>query len=224
MFIPTEYVTYINIALVVSLLLALFIGFKKGFLLQLVQALTMIVAVVLAWLLSPALAKSFNIWPTELTPFHDTVLSDLFYGKINGVIWFLIVFIVVILVMLLLRPIVKAIGKIPVLKQINKILGMAFALIGYSIYLLIIIYALNTPLFANGAQIIQQSWLRPAKDVATSAFAFIEKPLAESEKLQNLIANKDNLTTEDFDFLTEWLKTQNIDESTIIEFFQQIGK
>lgn len=224
MFIPTDYVLYINIALVVFLLIAIVVGYIKGLLLQLVQALTVIVAIVLAWLLSPSLGKAIKLWPADLAPFQDTVLSSLFYEKINAVLWFILVFLGVIVLMLLLRPIIKSISKIPVIKQVNKVFGIGFSVVIYGLYLLIFIYALNSPLFQNGAEIIEQSWLKPAKEIVSTTFNFIEKPLLESEKLQNLIANRENLTEEDFAFLTDWLTTQNIDENTIIEFFQQIGK
>ncbi|MDD3923768.1 MAG: CvpA family protein [Erysipelotrichaceae bacterium] len=223
MYIPTEYVMYINIALVVFLVIALIVGYIKGFLLQVVQALTVIVAIVLAWLLSPTLASTIKIWPVDLTPFQDTVLSDLFYEKINASIWFIIIFVIVVILMLLLRPIVKAIGKIPVLKQVNKLMGMVFSLLIYGFYILIVIFILNTPLFTNGATIVEDTWLKPAKEFATTTFGFIEKPLLESEKLQNLIANRDNLSPDDFAFLSDWLKQQGIDESTVIEFFQQVN-
>jgi len=223
MSIPTDYTLYINIALVIFFIAALVIGYIKGFLLQLVQALTVIVAVVLGWLLAPALAKAVHLWPAELTPFSDTVLKDFFYEKINVIASFLIIFFIVILLMLLLRPLVKAIGKIPVIKQVNKILGMVFSTLVYGIYILIIIFVLNTPIFINGSMIVEQSWLDPIKNVMTDTFKFLEKPLLENEKIQNLLANPDNMTSDDFSFLTEWLKDQNIDESVIIEFFQQIA-
>ncbi|MEA5026219.1 MAG: CvpA family protein [Erysipelotrichaceae bacterium] len=224
MLIPTSYILYINIALVIFLILALIIGYTKGFLLQLVQALTVIVAGILAWLFSPLLAKTVQIWPADLTPFQNTVLSNLFYEKINVTVCFLLIFFGVILLMLLLHPLIKAIGKIPVIKQLNKLLGMMFSVLIYGIYIMIAIFVLNTPLFLNGGSIVEQSWLNPIKEQVSATFSFIEKPLLESEKLQNLIANRDNLTVDDLNFLTEWLQGENIDDSTIIEFFQQIGK
>ncbi|MPN21621.1 hypothetical protein SDC9_169001 [bioreactor metagenome] len=184
----------------------------------------MIVAGILAWLFSPLLAKTVQIWPADLTPFQNTVLSNLFYEKINVTVCFLLIFFGVILLMLLLHPLIKAIGKIPVIKQLNKLLGMMFSVLIYGIYIMIAIFVLNTPLFLNGGSIVEQSWLNPIKEQVSATFSFIEKPLLESEKLQNLIANRDNLTVDDLNFLTEWLQGENIDDSTIIEFFQQIGK
>lgn len=222
MSIPTNYTLYINIALVIFFIAALVIGYVKGFLLQLIQALTVIVAVGLGWLFAPVLANAVHLWPANLTPFSETVLKDFFYEKINIVASFLIIFFIVLSLMLLLRPLVKAVGKIPVIKQVNKVLGMVFSALIYGIYILIIIFVLNTPLFLNGSVIVEQSWLNPIKNVMSDTFKFIEKPLLENEKLQNLIANPENMTSDDYSFLTEWLKAQNIDESVIIEFFQQI--
>jgi len=222
MSIPTNYTLYINIALVIFFIAALVIGYVKGFLLQLIQALTVIVAVGMGWLFAPVLANAFHIWPANLTPFSETVLKDFFYEKINIVASFLIIFFIVLSLMLLLRPLVKAVGKIPVIKQVNKVLGMVFSALIYGVYILIIIFVLNTPLFLNGSVIVEQSWLNPIKNVMSDTFKFIEKPLLENEKLQNLIANPENMTSDDYSFLTEWLKAQNIDESVIIEFFQQI--
>ena len=68
---------------------------------------------------------------------------------------------------LLVRPIIKMLGKVPLVKQVNQLLGGVFGLVNTGIWLIVFSIILMSPFFENGQQVIEATPLSmPGKAAA----------------------------------------------------------
>jgi len=223
MYIPLELTPLFNVFLIVLLLLFILTGYKKGLLLQLLDFFGLVVALFLAWLFSPAFGALFRFIPKEFTPFQDTILADYFYKQINSIAWFIILFFIVSLLIFLLKPIVKTVGQIPILKQLNGTFGIGFSMIKLLIISTMFIFILSTPLFKNGNEIVERTWLVHIRSVTTGVMNFIEKPITENKVLQTFMINPKQASPEDVKSIMTWLSENGVSEGEINQFFREIG-
>ena len=224
MYIPLELTPLFNVFLVVLLILFILTGYRKGLLLQLLDFFGLIVSLFIAWMFSPALGASFGFIPKEFSPFQETILADYFYVQINSVAWFIILFFAVSLLVFLLKPIVKTIGQIPLLKQLNGAFGILFSMVKLLIVSVLVIFILSTPLFKNGGQIVDRTWLRFINSITVNTIDFVGKPILENKTLQAFILNPKQATPEDIATIVDWLKENGIEESKINQFLIEVGK
>jgi len=224
MYIPLELTPLFNVFLIIILVLFILTGYRKGVLLQILDFFGLLVALFIAWMFSPACGAVFNVIPKEFTPFQNTILASLFYKQINSVVWFIILFLAVSLLVFLLKPIVKTVGKIPVLKQLNSVFGIVFSILKLLTTSAIIIFVLSTPLFKNGGEIVERTWLKHMRSITTSVMGFIEKPLIENQAMQTIITNPKQASKEDLEAIVRWLKESGVDDKTISQFLGEIEK
>lgn len=224
MYIPIELAKLINIFLILVLILFILTGYKKGFLLQFLDFIGLVISLFLAWVFAPAFGKMFVLLPKDFSPYQNTILADLFYQQVNGIAWFIVLFLVFYLLIFFIKLIAKTIGAIPVIKQINSILGVAFAFVRLLILSFVVIFILSTPLFKNGDAIISGSWLAPIQKYTMNTISFIAEPLSENQFIQSFIENVDQATPEDVQELIQWLQDQGVDSETIQLFLIEIGK
>ena len=105
---PTSWIVWITPVLIIWLVLSLWIGYKRGFLLQLYNLLAMFAAVLFAWVLSEPFAKVFTIFKPDVGAFNQTAIEELILTRVNSALWFVILFIVISLLIMLGRPLIKA--------------------------------------------------------------------------------------------------------------------
>ena len=180
------------------------------------------------------------------------LIGQLFSVQINTFIWFIILFIGISIILWLLRPVLHFVGKIPVIKGINRIIGLAFGLIQALVLLWIVSLILMTPLFANGQEVIEKSALKYFDQVTKIVVINTEvKELSLIKVLSNSELNdqdreriqvwlddsniespekevvykilvRDNLTKKDIDVLRAWLNEQQIDSDKIDELLERL--
>ena len=218
-----SWIPWITPVLIIWLLLTLFTGYIRGFLIQLYNLLALFAAVLFAWILSEPFAKVFTIFTPDIDFFKQSAIEELVLVRINSVIWFVILYIVISLLITLGRPLVKAVGKIPGLKTVNSVLGAAFALIGYYLTVLILILLLSTPLIANGNEVIEGSGLTYVKQYSAVFFDFVDDRIEENAAIQRLISG-DALSVSDGESIRDWLLSQGISEEDIIEFLEGLNQ
>lgn len=217
---PDGYSLYINIAILFFLFVFLWIGKKKGFLLQLVEIFGILVILFIASNFSGLLAENISIFPKEYFPVEELLFGNLLYQNINKICWFVIIVIAGLVILLLLKPITKFVNKIPIVKQVNQLLGMVLSAITYAVYLVLIIFVLTTPLFTNGNKIIETTWLQPVKENSMEAFRFIEEPLMKNEIIQKII-NGEEITQDDLSVLTEWFNQEIKNSPWVFDFVKE---
>lgn len=219
--IPMSLFMWINPLIIGLGLLFLYIGYKQGFLLQLYQLLSMFVSLFLAWLLSAPFANLFTLYQVDLGDLSGSPVEAALNRQINTVIWFIIIFVVVSILIALFRPIVKAIGKLPVISTINGFFGLIFGFIRYWIWMLIVLLILSFPLISNGNDVVEQTWLRYIKEANAVVLQMMQEPFEENEALQQWFSNEE-LTEEQAFSLRKWLEKQGLSEEDITEFLEGV--
>ena len=72
--------------------------------------------------LAPGFADLIKIFPKKYAPFQETPLADVFYDKINVLVWFVIIFIIGLIVIAIIKPLFKVVLEFPIIKQFNSLL------------------------------------------------------------------------------------------------------
>ncbi len=188
--IPEQYILYINIAVIALLLIELFLGYKKGFLEMGITAVRFILAFLGSRFLAPILAKAFTIWPQNWTiKALPEAMQGLFLEVANKVSWYVLIFVVCLILLFVLIHALKEVKDIPVLKQINGILGAALSLIVSLIIITLVTFVLSTPIFKNGNEVIDNSVLKPMKVVTSFLYEKVGQ-FAEESDLFNKLTGK----------------------------------
>ena len=210
MVIESQTYMVINIAVLIIAVVQVLVGIKRGFLIQLMDCVGLLVSLFVAWLFSPVLSEWAAIVPETLNPARETILGPWVYGLMNQIVWFIAIFIVCRLVLLLVRPIIKMLGKIPLVKQVNQLLGGLFGLVNTGIWLVVFSIILMLPFFENGQQVIDATLLSmPGKAAAVLNEKLLEMPQDENQ-LQKLVEGWDQLTDEDRTMIKDWLNDNQL--------------
>ncbi|MDA1477544.1 CvpA family protein [Bacillus changyiensis] len=130
----------LDIIIIILLLSGLLIGLKRGFIRQCIRLVTFIVAIAVAGVYYRDLAPKLGWIPAPdfsggqaAFSFFNGSLKDAYYNMIA----FLILFILTIILLRIAASFLDAVARIPVIKQVNQILG---ALLGFvEIYLFVFI-------------------------------------------------------------------------------------
>ncbi len=219
--ISSTWLVWVNPLLIVSFIIMMIIGYKTGLLLQLFSLLSMIVKLVLAWMFSPILARVFVFYQPDLGILEESALDDLITQNINTIIWFIVLYLVLSIAFLFLKPLIKGVGKLPIIKTVNQFAGMLFGAIKFYIYALILIFLLQTPLVANGQEVVEETWLYSINQSAPVVFETLSQWAASSPAISNLLAGE-ILSEEDVDAIEQWLIEQDLDAETIADIIERL--
>lgn len=221
MIIPLTMIPYVNIFIVVFVAIMLFLGYQRGFLYQVFSLLGVLSAILISWFFAPVVASQVHIYPEEWCPFAYTDFADIFYDKMNTLIWYIILFAIVSIIFALLKPLAKAVQKIPLIGSVNKVLGMIFGLIPSLVVILFLTYFMSTPVVKNGKDVIDQTWLGPIRNASTNVVYILQKPYEVNEALQKLIADPISLTEEETKLVLEWLISEHDNTDEVYEFVNE---
>ena len=222
MVIESQTYMVINIAVLIIAVVQVLVGIKRGFLIQLMDCVGLLVSLFVAWLFSPVLSEWAAIVPETLNPARDTILGPWVDGLMNQIVWFIAIFIVCRLVLLLVRPIIKMLGKIPLVKQVNQLLGGLFGLVNTGIWLVVFSIILMLPFFENGQQVIDATLLSmPGKAAAVLNEKLLEMPQDENQ-LQKLVEGWDQLTDEDRTMIKDWLNDNQLTFQNLQELLNSL--
>ena len=222
MVIESQTYMVINIAVLIIAVVQVLVGIKRGFLIQLMDCVGLLVSLFVAWLFSPVLSEWAAIVPETLNPARETILGPWVYGLMNQIVWFIAIFIVCRLVLLLVRPIIKMLGKIPLVKQVNQLLGGLFGLVNTGIWLVVFSIILMLPFFENGQQVIDATLLSmPGKAAAVLNEKLLEMPQDENQ-LQKLVEGWDQLTDEDRTMIKDWLNDNQLTFQNLQELLNSL--
>ncbi len=204
---PLPFIPYVNIALFIVIIFFVWRAFHKGFLILLLETISLLVALILAGLLAKPLALALPLYFVDEVLLSLPLIGQLFSIQINTFIWFIILFIVISLVLWLLRPIFHVISKIPVIKGINKFLGLGFGLIQALVLIWIFSLILITPLFKNGQEVIANS--------ALQYYALVTKVIVVNTDTKEMsmlkVLSNGTLTDIDRSNIMEWLDDSSIE-------------
>ncbi len=214
---PNEYIVYLNAVLVVFLIFMIFRGYKKGMLLQVVGLVSTFVSLVIAWIFADVFVGVYRFVSYDGTSITkvDTFLS----GEANKLIWFLILFILIRILMMVLTPIAALISKLPLIKQVNSVLGGLFSVVSFFIYTILIVYFLTLPIVKNGQTIIDNTFLEPIQSTVVPVLSFVDDVVEDNLALQSLIDNR-GLSLEQKQSLIDLLSDNGFSQAEIREFLE----
>ena len=221
MTLPSNSVLFINVGVILFLLISIVLGYKRGFLWQVIK--THFAVLLLSWILAPGFADLIKIFPKKYAPFQETPLADVFYDKINVLVWFVIIFIIGLIVIAIIKPLFKVVLEFPIIKQFNSLLGAFFALIPAFIIVIIMTFLLNTAIFTNGKDIVDNSVLKYTDTVTEKITSILSKSFQENVAIQKMISDPLSLELEDIKSIIEWLEKSSISSEDIYQFLINYG-
>ena len=223
MLFPTEYIYILNLAVVAVLLLFEYSGYRQGFLLKLFGILGFAVCALLAWLLSSPFAKLLRLYPQDMTPMANTIAGPLFYEAINRAIVFLVLFVILSIEVLFLNPILKGLGKLPLIQEVNTLLGAGVGALQGVVFVMIASFVFSTPLFANGTKVIDESFLKPMNAIGEAFLFFANDSIEELKSIQKIVTPSNALDEEDLTHIRLWLLSYDLEEARVDAFIANLA-
>lgn len=207
----------VNALIIVFFIAVLLWGYKKGLLIQVVGLVSTIASLFIAFLFANPLAKVFPLstFNSGLNPSNAVQIA--LNLRLNTLIWFVIVFIVFKIIFMVIKPIINLVTKIPIVKQINSTGGMIFSVFVYYFELVLISFLLTFPIFTNGHDLVEVTWLKPISQSAQTVFSFIQKPFENNVVLQKLLSGEPLSDTERED-LSKILQDYGLSNDEIVQF------
>lgn len=140
-------------------LINIFFGYKNGFLKTVINMLSGIISIFIAYNFAPVLAKTINL--TTFLPPEYLLIAPF----INRIIWYVITFLVCLIVIKIIAKITEILNKAPIIGLVNKLAG-AVASFAYSFIICALIsLVVSLPIF-NFREAYEKSLLKPINTVA----------------------------------------------------------
>lgn len=215
---PYDYTIYLNALLALLFVFVLYRGYKRGMLLQIVGLISTFVSLIIAWIFSDVFVAVFQFVNYSKTGI--TAMDQFVSMNANRLIWFVILFVVIRLLMMVLTPIAAAISKLPLIKQVNSVMGGVFSILTFFIYTILIIFFLSLPVVTNGDYIVENTFLRPIKGVVVPTFSFLEDTIEENDAIQSLIRNR-GLSMSQKQTMIDLLQDNGFTQDEIKEFLDR---
>ncbi len=213
----TEWALYVNILVGLILIVSIIDAYRKGLLRTLINLVRHILSLVIALLFARPLANVFPLINFKTNGIVE-VISDALAVEASVLIWFIIVFFAVLLVTLIFDRLFEFLEDIPIIGWINKVAGSVVGLIIGWIKLLVVCMLLVTPLFKNGQELIDESYLKTVQNTGE----FIE-PLKNNE-LYRKLSNNETMDNEEAKTLEDILTQYNLNEDQLTEFLEGLKR
>ncbi len=213
----TEWALYVNILVGLILIVSIIDAYRKGLLRTLINLVRHILSLVIALLFARPLANVFPLINFKTNGIVE-VISDALAVEASVLIWFIVVFFAVLLVTLIFDRLFEFLEDIPIIGWINKVAGSVVGLIIGWIKLLVVCMLLVTPLFKNGQELIDESYLKTVQNTGE----FIE-PLKNNE-LYRKLSNNETMDNEEAKTLEDILTQYNLNEDQLTEFLEGLKR
>lgn len=207
--VSSDYFIYIDIAIALIYLLLIIIGYKKGFLYELISLLYTGISLLASWFLAPILASLYPIvnYEDHIVESMQTISKLIDLNPIlNTAIYFVIVFLVLKLIYWILALLIKGINKIPVIGKFNQILGIFAGILNATIITLALSMLLSLPVIDNGKEIKDGTVFKYVDEYSQNVMNYF---------IENVDLNRFKHQFEDFDVdearqsFKKWLEIKN---------------
>ena len=197
MIIPQNVFIYITLLIIALYIAMIIIGYHKGFLYELISFVYTALSLAVAWLVSPVLAQQFPlINPEKLGDKYKLIVSLLPVEKVlNIATYFIIVFLVLKVFYIFISMLLKSLNKLPLIGNLNQILGAFSGIINATIITLAISMLFTLPVFKNGNEVREGTILKYVNKYSTQACSFV---------LQKISTDKLDLNDLNVTELREW--------------------
>mgnify|MGYP004497571451 FL=1 len=199
MVISSAYFTYLNLALIVLYLAFVVIGYKNGLILQIVDLVYNILALFIGYFLAPILASHFPIVKLD-----EVYMALKLNVLMDTLIYMIIVFILLKLLYLIIKPLFGFVSKIPLIGFVNDIGGALMGIVNATIVVLLFCMLLNTPLFKNGNEVKEKTYLKTINGLSYKALEFSMDHFDFQKEFKDFDIDKTRMA---FD---KWLEEQGV--------------
>lgn len=199
MVISSAYFTYLNLALIVLYLAFVVIGYKNGLILQIVDLVYNILALFIGYFLAPILASHFPIVKLD-----EVYMALKLNVLMDTLIYMIIVFILLKLLYLIIKPLFGFVSKIPLIGFVNDIGGALMGVVNATIVVLLFCMLLNTPLFKNGNEVKEKTYLKTINGLSYKALEFSMDHFDFQKEFKDFDIDKTRMA---FD---KWLEEQGV--------------
>ena len=205
--------SYVNIAVLLLLGLFFFIGYKRGLVRSVISVIFSIASLYIAWLLASVFAKRFPLWKVNIYAIQGTVFEDAAKELMNQFLWFLLLTVLIKFFFMFIVYILKGVKKIPVVKDFDALGGGIFGLIEAFFWIFFLCILLNTRIFANGAELIDNTLLKPINGITSVLVSHVSKNINGVEGMSTLLQGGNNLAQEQKENLEKWLDENGYGEA-----------
>lgn len=199
MVISSAYFTYLNLALIILYLAFVVIGYKNGLILQIVDLVYNILALFIGYFLAPILASHFPIVKLD-----EVYMALKLNVLMDSLIYMIIVFILLKLLYLIIKPLFGFVSKIPLIGFVNDIGGALMGIVNATIVVLLFCMLLNTPLFKNGNEVKEKTYLKTINGLSYKALEFSMDHFDFQKEFKDFDIDKTRMA---FD---KWLEEQGV--------------
>lgn len=199
MVISSAYFTYLNLALIILYLAFIVIGYKNGLILQIVDLVYNILALFIGYFLAPILASHFPIVKLD-----EVYMALKLNVLMDTLIYMIIVFILLKLLYLIIKPLFGFVSKIPLIGFVNDIGGALMGIVNATIVVLLFCMLLNTPLFKNGNEIKEKTYLKTINGLSYKALEYSMDHFKFENEFKDFDIDKTRMA---FD---KWLEEQGV--------------
>lgn len=199
MVISSAYFTYLNLALIILYLAFVVIGYKNGLILQIVDLVYNILALFIGYFLAPILASHFPIVKLD-----EVYMALKLNVLMDTLIYMIIVFILLKLLYLIIKPLFGFVSKIPLIGFVNDIGGALMGIVNATIVVLLFCMLLNTPLFKNGNEIKEKTYLKTINGLSYKALEYSMDHFKFENEFKDFDIDKTRMA---FD---KWLEEQGV--------------
>lgn len=214
--IPTSMYLVVNVIIILIAILCAYIGYREGLVSAIINLVGSIAAIYVAWLIAPILSGFVNIVPRSLAPLQDnTLMASAAYQFVNEAAWFIIAFIILKIIVFLLSMIAKDIHKIPGFHLISGITGAIFETALAIVWVLVICVVLSLPIFTNGTDVINNTWLGDIRSFVGNISEEYVEPFMNSDAFNEFIEDAENIPDEQREIIRQWLEEHGYDTSEI---------
>lgn len=199
MVISSAYFTYLNLALIILYLAFIVIGYKNGLILQIVDLVYNILALFIGYFLAPILASHF-----PFVKLDEVYMALKLNVLMDTLIYMIIVFILLKLLYLIIKPLFGFVSKIPLIGFVNDIGGALMGIVNATIVVLLFCMLLNTPLFKNGNEVKEKTYLKTINGLSYKALEYSMDHFKFENEFKDFDIDKTRMA---FD---KWLEEQGV--------------
>ena len=209
MTLPVSMLPTFNLFIFAFIIVMLIYGFFRGFLLQIFSIIMFIAVCFVSWMIAPVLAKALPLMGSSEQFNVLPIIGPIFQLTINTIFWFILIVFGLMVLSLFFKPVLKGIGKLPIIKTVNRILGLGLAAFKALIVLILMSMLLSSGFFTNGQRFVDETVLSQIKPVTEMAVTAVAKQF-DSTGLVAKIMTGQEFTPDETIVLDNWLTSKDI--------------
>ena len=222
MILKDSLIPFFNFAIVTILIVFALLGVKKGFIKEFLGLLSFLVALVVAILYSPVIARFFPLYKLNVSIIANSEIIKIVNYRLNAIIWFFIIFILISIVLLIVKMLINTLGELPVLNLLNRFLGGCFGLVRGFLIIILGSIILSNAFFINGSEFKKKTLFRQFDVIGTSMVSYFAHTLEENEAVQDFIRDPSSITEGQRQLVEKWLTRNGYTKDEINSVFNSI--